>query len=243
MSTSPMKKAGFNQGIYQTSETRKEELGTLRMLSDGRKFRYARAGSSALAAGKLGVAADISAHHSNEAISAAVAIGVKVLELTVSAGTVIAENELKGGAFQINDATGEGYSYVIDANSALAIGGTTINITIEEGIKVALDTTSEFTLVHSPWNDVVEGTTLGMAVGVPVVAVTAAYYYWAQTGGLAIGLMGGTVALGSALMQDNAGVAGAFIIMTAGGVIPSLGVVHGFAGVDTEYQPIFLTID
>jgi hypothetical protein len=238
-----MKKAGFNQGIYQISETRKEELGTLRILSDGRKFRYARAGSSALAAGKLGVAADIAAAHANEAILTVIAIGTKVLALTVTAGTVIAENELKGGAFQVNDATGEGYSYVIDANTALAVGGTTINVTIEEGIKVALDTTSEFTLVHNPWNDVVEGTTLGMAIGVPVVAVTAAYYYWAQTGGLAVGLMGGTVALGSALMQDNAGVAGAMIIMTAGSVIPTIGVVHGFAGVDTEYQPIFLMID
>jgi hypothetical protein len=238
-----MKKAGFNQGIYQISETRKEELGTIRMLSDGRKFRYARAGTSALAAGKLGVAADIAAAHANELILAAVAIGTKVLALTVSTGTVIAENELKGGAFQVNDGTGEGYSYIIDANTALAIGGTTISITIEEGIKVALDTTSEFTLVHSPWNDVVEGTTLGMAIGVPVVAVTAAYYYWAQTGGLAIGLMGGTVALGNALIQNNSGVAGAMISMATGSVIPIIGVVHGFAGVDTEYQPIFLMID
>ena len=243
MSTSPMKRAGFDQGIYQISETRKEVLGTERALSDGRKFRYARAGSGALSAGKLGVAYNIHAASADEAILAAVAIGEKVLTLTVTAGAVIAENELKGGAFQINDGTGEGYSYVIDANTALAVGGTSISLTLEEGIKVALDTTSEFTLVHSPWNDVVEGTTLGCAVGVPVVAVTAAYYYWAQTGGLAIGLMGGTVALGSALMQDNAGVAGAMIIMTGAAVVPQVGIVHGFGGVSTEYQPILLTID
>jgi len=238
-----MKRAGFDQGIYQISETRKEELGTLRVLSDGRKFRYARAGGSDLAAGKLGVAAAINADHADEAIAAAVAIGEKVLTLTVTAGTVIAENELKGGAFQINDGTGEGYSYVIDANTALAVGGTSISITLEEGIKVALDTTSEFTLVHSPWNDVVEGTTIGCPIGVPVVAVTAAYYYWAQTGGLAVVLMGDTVALGTAVIQDTATAAGSTAIMAAASVAPQVGIVHGFAGVDTEYQPVLLTID
>jgi len=242
MSTSPQKRTGFNQGIYQTSSTMKETLGTLRVLNDGRKFRYARAGASALAAGKLNVAADVAAAHANEAILAAVAIGTKVISLTVTVGTAIAANELKGGAFQINDGTGEGYSYGIEANTAISASGTAISITIKEGIKVALDTTSEFTLVHSPWNDVVEGTALGAAAGVPVVAVPATYYFWDQVSGLAIGLMGGAVALGSALMQDNAGVAGAMIIMTAGAVVPQVGYVHGFAGVDTEYQPVILTI-
>jgi len=235
-----MKRGGFDQGIYQISETRKEVLGTERALSDGRKFRYARAGSVALAAGKRGVAYNIHAASADEAILAAVAIGEKVLTLTVTAGAVIAENELKGGAFQINDATGEGYSYVIDANTALAVGGTSISITLEEGIKVALDTTSEFTLAHSPWNDVIESGTLGCPIGIPVVAVTTLYYYWAQTGGLAVGLMGAIVAIGATLMHDT-GVAGAMITLTAGS--PQVGVNFGLAGVDTEYQPLLLTID
>lgn len=242
MSTSPMKKAGFQQGIYQISETRKEELGTLRILSDGRKFRYARAGGSALSAGKLGVSAAINAAHADEAILAAVAIGEKILDLTVTAGAAITENELRGGAFQINDGTGEGYSYTIDANSAISASETGIKITLEEGIKVALDTTSEFTLVHSPWNDVIESTTLAASVGIPVVAVTAAYYYWAQTGGLAVALMGATVAEGTAVIHDT-GVAGAVGVMASDSVAPQVGYVHGFAGVDTEYQPVVLTID
>ena len=240
--TSPIKKAGFAQGIYQTSSTAKEALGTRRQLKDGREFVYAKAGAADLAAGKLGVAADVAAGHADEAILAVVAIGTKVLTVTVTAGTAIVANALKDGAFQINDGTGEGYSYPIVSNSAIDASGTDVSLTLSEGIKVALDTTSEFTLVHNPWKGVVEGTTLGAAVGVPVVAVTTLYYYWAQTRGLANCLMGGTVALGSALMQDNAGVAGAFIIMTGAGVVPQLGYVHGFAGVDTEYQPVMLQI-
>ena len=241
MSTSPMKKAGFAQGIYQTSSTQKEALGTLRILSDGRKFRYARAGASALAPGKLGVSAAIAAAHVDEAILAAVAIGTKVLSLTVTTGTAILANELKGGAFQVNDDTGEGHSYVIDANSALASGGTTISVTLEEGIKVALTTDSTFTLVHSPWNDVIESATIGTPVGIAPIDVTAAYYYWAQTGGLGIGLITGTPAAGSALIQCNA-VAGALEILAGSSIMP-IASIHGTAGVDTEYKPIVLMID
>lgn len=244
MSTSPMKRAGFSQGVYQTSSTQKEALGTKRVLSDGRKFRYAKAGGSDLSAGKLGVAAAINADHANKAILSAVAIGEKVLSVTVTAGTAIAENALKGGAFQINDATGEGYSYVIDSNSAITASGTVVNITLEEGIKVALDTSSEFTLVHSPWSGVVETKAAAACpVGVPVVAVTAAYYYWAQTGGLGIVLMGDTVAIGTSVIQDTATIAGSTAIMGGASVLPQVGIVHGFAGVDTEYQPVLLTID
>jgi hypothetical protein len=241
MSTSPMKRAGFDQGIYQISETRKEELGTLRVLSDGRKFRYARAGGSDLCAGKFGVAAAIAAAHAEEMILETVAIGTKVLSVTVTAGTAILENELKGGAFQINLGTGLGYSYVIDANSAISAAETVVNLTLEEGIKVALDVTTEFTLVHNPWNDVIESTTIGTPVGVALVVVTTAYYYWAQTGGLGICLADGTPAAGEGLIQSN-GTAGSLEVL-AGAAIPQVAAVHGTAFVAAEYKPILLMID
>jgi len=237
-----MKKAGFSQGIYQTSSTQKEALGTRRLLKDGREFVYAQAGASALAAGKLGISAAIDAAHANKAILAAVAIGTTTLAVTVTAGTAIAANALKDGALQINDATGEGYSYTISSNSAISASGTIVNLTLEEGIKVALDATSEFTLVHNPWKGVVESTTVGCPVGVPVVAVPALYYYWAQTRGLACLLMGDTVALGTDVIQDTATVAGGSAIMAAASVIPAVATIHGLAGVDTEYQPVILKI-
>ena len=242
MSTSPIKKAGFAQGIYQTSSTAKEALGTRRQLKDGREFVYAQAGAADLAAGKLGVAADVAAAHADEDILAAVAIGTKILSVTVTAGTAIAANALKDGAFQINDGTGQGYSYPIEGNSAISGSGTVVKLTLAEGIKVALDTTSEFTLVHNPWKGIVESTTVACPVGVPVVAVTTLYYYWAQTHGLACVLMGDTVALGTDVIQDTSTVAGGTAIMATGSVIPAVGTVHGFAGVDTEYQPVILKI-
>jgi hypothetical protein len=236
-----MKRAGFSQGIYQISSTRKEKVGSLRILSDGRKFRYAKAGGADLAAGKMGVAAQIDSDVTNETAIAA-AVGTKVLALTITS-TTIAEDYFKGGYLQINDAAGEGYSYPIEASTAV-VAGTAISITIEEGLKVALTTSSEFTLVHSPWMATVESATEeNIPIGIPVMVVTTLYYYWAQTGGVAICLASGTEAVGTRMVLGAT--AGSVKAMSASVDvdIPEVGWQMGTAGIDGEYKPIFLTID
>ena len=239
--TAPMKRAGFAQGIYEISKTKKERIGALRILSDGRKFRYGKAGAANLSSGKMGVAAQVAADVTNETAIAA-AIGVKVLELTITSATY-AEDYFKGGYLQINDEAGEGYQYPIESSTAVA-AGTAISITLEEGVKVALTTSSEFTLVHSPWMATVESATdENIPVGIPVVAVTAAYYYWAQTGGVAICLASGSEAVGTRMVLGTT--AGSVTAMS-GSVdvdVPEVGWQLGTAGVSSEYKPIFLTID
>jgi len=239
--TAPMKRSGFSQGIYQISSTRKERVGSIRMLADGRKFRYAKAGAGALSAGKMGVAAQIASTVMNKTCPAT-AVGTKVITLTIDSATY-AEDYFTGGFFQINDAAGEGYSYPIVASSVVA-AGTSIDITIEEGIKVALTTSSEYTLVHSPWMATVESATEeNIPVGVPVVAVTAAYYYWAQTHGVAACLGSGTEAVGTRMVLGAT--AGSLKAMSASVDvdIPEVGWQYGTASVSGEYKPVFLTID
>lgn len=240
----PMKLRGFAQGLYEISATKKEKLGTLRIDQYGRKFRYCKANaSSALSAGKLGVAASMNAGFVNEAMAAIATVGTKMLELTVAGGAAISENDLVGGQFQVNDATGEGQAYVIDSNTAIGASGTSITITLEEGIKVALTTSSEITLVHAPQLGVQESTTMYVPVGVPLVAVTVSYYYWAQTGGLGICLMDGALAHGTMLQQSN-GTAGALETYATGTIaFPPIACVFGQTSVDTEYNPVWLMID
>ena len=239
--TRPFKKAGFQQGVYQISSTAKETVGTLRILADGRKLRYAKAGASALAAGKMSVAAAVAAAVTNKACPAT-AIGEKVLTLTIASATY-AEDYFKGGAMHINDAAGEGYAYPIAGSSAVT-AGTSITVTLEEGIKVALTTSSEFTLVHSPWMATVESSTEeNLPVGIPVVAVTAEYYYWAQTGGPAIALYAGNNAVGSMLTLSSTAGALAAINSTLDVDQPICAVAWGTVGVSTEYKPVFLKID
>ena len=239
--TRPFKKAGFRQGVYQISSTAKETLGTLRILADGRKFRYAKAGATALSPGKMSVAADVAAAVLNKACPAT-AVGETVLTLTTASATY-AEDYFKGGAMHINDEAGEGHAYPIVGSSAVS-AGTSIVVTLEEPIKVALTTSSEFTLVHSPWMATVESTTEeSLPVGIPPVDVTAAYYYWSQTGGPAIALYDGNNAIGSMLTLDATAGALTAINTTLDIDQPICAIAWGTVGVSTEYKPVFLKID
>ncbi len=239
--TAPNKRSAFLQGIYQISSTKKERIGSKRELIDGRIFRYAKAGAGALSAGKMGVAAVVAADVTNETAVAA-AVGTKVLALAITSATY-AEDYFKDGFMQINDAAGEGYSYPIEASTAVA-ADTAIFITLEEGIKVALTTSSEFTLVHSPWMATVESTTEeSVPIGSPVVAVTAAYYYWAQTAGPGINLVAGTPAVGTMLTLSSTAGALAAINATLDIDQPILATAMGTVGVAGEYKPVMLKID
>ena len=239
-----MKQRGFGQSIYAASAEKKERLGTVRIDSLGNLWRYARAGAAALNPGYLAMGEAIAAAHQNEAILAAVPVKTQALTLTVTAGTVIDTNELDGGLFMINDGTAQGTAYEITGNSALAVGGTEVSISLARGITEALDTTSEFTLVRSPFWGAIEDKddlTLPM-VGVTPIEVPATYYYWTQRRGLACVLGDSTGAtIGQPVIQSNA---------TAGSVEVCAAVTGGqvvgylkYGTVSTEHSPIWLTIE
>lgn len=236
----PLKKSAFSQGIMQISSTAKEVVGTKRILADGREFHYAKAGSSALSAGKISQAAAIAAAVMNKA-SVAAAIGSRILTLTIGSATYAADY-FKGGFLQINDATSEGYQYPIESSSAVT-AGTSITISLGEPLLVALTTSSEFTLVHSPFMATVETTTEeALYVGIPPVAVTAAYYYWSQTKGPAVCLQSSTPAVGSMLTGSATAGAVAAINSTLDIDQPIIGIHMGTVGVATEYKPLCLCL-
>lgn len=239
----PFKSTGFSFGIYQIRSEipAGEEPGMIRIESNGDIYRLAKAGATALSAGKLGVAAVLNAAHVNEAITAAVAIGTKQLTLTITAGSAIAENQLVGGFFGINTGTAQGQIKRIVGNSALTAAGTEIIVTLAQGLDEALDATSRYILNYNPFEAVAESVTLGKPIGVPLVDVTAEYYYWAKTRGPVMGLCTGAVAAGYKLIQCNA-VAGSMEVEVAS-TSPTVGHLMGIAGVDTQYYPVNMTID
>lgn len=238
-----LKTRGWQQGLYETSTTRKHVVGETRMTFDGRVFKYAKAGSSNISAGKLNVAAAINAHHIDATPTAAIAVGDKVIQLTVTDGTALAENQLKGGWLQINDGTGQGEAYPIESNAALGSSDTTLYLSLGEPMRTALaaSNANELTVVHNPHYAVVESTTqASRPTGVPLVDVTAAYYFWNQVWGEANVLMDGTPAIGSQLTIGA--VSGAVKVQATAYVQPLVGEKIGNAGVDTEYKPVFLKI-
>lgn len=196
-------KLQFTQGILDISSTQKEILGAPRWTADGRFFRYAKAGATVLAVGLMGQAVAPTAGHIERAPAADVAIGDTSLSIA-TATTAVVEDEYKDGFLQVNKGTGIGHQYRIESNTACAISGTTV-VQLKDPIKVALTNAgSEVSLIRSLHYGVVETTTQeAMPAGIAPCAVTALYYYWAQTGGQAPCYTEGTDTVGNMMIQSN----------------------------------------
>jgi hypothetical protein len=186
----------FNS-VYKESANQEFALGTRLELWDGRVFRYAKNGASALGKGKMTQSVAPTAHHENIATGATAAIGDTTVAIATTLSTAMVLNEYAEGWLLINDATGEGQVYKIKGNDA----GTTGNIYLWDPLVTALATTSEFTLVRNPFRAVIVFPTTATATpaGVPLIDVTAAYFFWAQVKGPAPLLVdsGDTIVIGN----------------------------------------------
>jgi len=228
------------QEPYTESSIQQHKLGSMGITDDGRIFRYVKAGGTALVPGKLQQGPAITANHQNVAVASAAAIGATTVTVTLGA-TAATANQYQEGLLVINDVTGEGYTYKIKSNPA-ADASASLTLTLEDPIAVALTTSSEACLIPNTWNGVIvhPTTPTNAAVGVPLKAITAAYFGWVQSHGPVSCLNGdANLTVGSAISPSNA---------TAGAVENGV-IAQGFvgqalqAGVDTEYRTVFLTID
>jgi len=248
MATKPLKRSGFNQGIWAQSATPKETVGTLRICNNGDGYRYAKNGATALAVGVALAGQEIAAGILNQACASAHAIGETIITETITAGVAYAENYFKGGYLSINDATGEGYQYPIESSTAVGAAGTSITLTLDRPIVTALvATTSEFSLLPSPWMGVVVTTDEEkLFAGVTEMAVAANYYFWAKTKGLVTCLSEATSAAAVGAVMTLSATSGALqAIATPLDVDAAyqVGVAALTDGVDSEYKPVFLTWD
>jgi hypothetical protein len=239
-----LKKAGWAQGIYEISSTKKERIGTLRILQDGRKFRYARAGGTNLATSVLASAAGEAVANlldENVAAGQAAAIGAEVIDFTAAGAVTYAANYFEGGWYNVNDGTGEGQLRGIESSSAVT-SGTGIKIVLDAPLKVAtVATTTQHTIVASPWMATIIHATVDFhCAGVNPLAVTANYYYWSQTSGFASVWNSGTTAAGSALMPHTTD---GQVILNDAYTEMQVGYMGPQIGVDTEYMIVFLTLE
>lgn len=232
------------QPVQKVVTTPVHELGTRAALSDGRVFYYASNSGSAIAAGQVVSAPAIGANFTNIAVSANAAIGATSVSVTLGGSSTVAANAYAGGYLVVNDATGEGYTYKIKGHAAVS-SSTAMTVDLWDPIVVALvASTSEVTLMKSPWADVVASpSTAVLPVGVAPVAVgagsTTVQYFWAQTWGVSAVLDTDTSAIGteaalSATAGAVAGIGGAGTTQTIG--------VFLVAGIATENRPKFLQI-
>jgi len=237
------------QGIMQESETQRLPLGAKLELADGRIFRYCKNGAVALAAGKT-IQSVIVATERDDAINAAavVAIGAKTFAFT-AVGAITADQFAEGFAHIVND-TGEGLQYKIKSNTAAGAAADCV-VTLYDPIITALAATTDVILSSSQYSGVVlAADDLSFIIGVPVIPVTANYYFWAQSGGVAMVLQNGSTGVATTEREVYADVAAGTdgaALSTAGGAVGKQQIgYHYFDTTDvvaTEYWPVNLTID
>lgn len=225
--------------LREVTSTKTQTLGSVGRTADGRVYRYAKAGASDLAPGKLAVNSDLNADVTNKTIAASAAIGAK--SVVIDAGGAIVADAYADGFLTINDATGEGITYAVSGNTGVS-GAGEVTVSLKEPLKVAVTVdVSEATLKASPFSGLVISATdqADLPVGVPNVTITAGYFGWVQTQGECAVLADEAVTKGLALTTGT-GVAGA--VEAYDGVGEHIIGIASEALVDTEYRSAFLTI-
>ncbi len=201
------------QGFNDESSTQYHNLGELVYSNDGRAFRYAKAGASDLASGKLNQAsAEDTTNLQNLSIAAASAGASAVV--TTSTVTLSA-NQAGGGLLVITGGPSRGQIYKIKDHAAASAAVVTLNL--EDSLKAALTTSSTIDVIPNPFNGVVVNptTATSAAIGVTVGTITAAYYGWLQVRGPAPVLADGAITVGYDVAASN-GTAGAVEPMVTG---------------------------
>lgn len=267
---------GPKLGIYEQEATQTSSVGTRIVFDDGRVFKYAH-WVSAVTVGKL-CSQDFS-------VTGTVSIDGK---FTDSAGSAkddydtndnviylkdtdnfsIADeaNVYAGGYLSITDAAGEGYQYRIMENSAGSTNSVTglIKLTLYDSLAAALDSETSCALIGSMYANLAVNTAPGtdnVTAGITARSMTAAYYGWLQTWGVATVLAdetAGTIAAGS-IATTSDGVSGAAQPLSGGYTQASEALITsdfdftpivtepiiGFflnTAVDTEYTQIYLQL-
>ena len=201
--------AGTKQGIYEESSTPKHAIGEKVELADGRCFRYVYT-AAAINPGLL-VSQDVSATAIVESDGKLTAASAGATEVTYTdSGTVgsATADQYAGGYLHITDDAGEGHQYRIKSNTAASSNAVTF--TLYDGLVVAVTTDTDVGVTGSLYHNVVGATagTDGIIAGVTTRGLSANYYGWVQTAGVATILADGAIAIYDNLTLSD-GVAGA----------------------------------
>ena len=236
-----------------TKTTKKRALGTILELPDGREFKYALNGGSAISSGKLASSAAMIGNHDMDLTTAAASVGDTSITVTLGA-TAATKDQYADGYIYTNDNTttsdrGEGQIYRIASNPA-ADGSATLAVTLasNDAVSVALDSTTESGVAVNPYSGIVVSptTVTNRTLGVTATDIAANAYGFVQTKGLASVLVSGTVVAGQPLRVAGATLAGAAMALNRDGTDENeqfIGVVHNVVAANTDNCLAFLNID
>ena len=202
---------GYGQPNLVSSATQYHALGERGVTSDGRVFRYCKAGAVSLVAGNFIQSPAQIANHQNLTATAA-AIGAESVTVTLGA-TAATANQYAGGQAVVTITPGLGQVVNIQSHPA-ADASATLVLTLEETLRVAWTTSTRVDLIPNPYNGVIQTpvTTLtGCVVGVATYIITNAEFGWIQRSGPCGALIAGTPGVGVAIVVPGTA-AGAAVV-------------------------------
>ena len=173
------------QGIYEESLAPKAELGRFLEFEDGRKFRYCRNGDTALVAGVLVQAPAGLTGDDAIVLAAAGDLGQNKLTITVNTSGDYDAHALQGGYLVVSKgATPDiGTFYKIKDNAAMVAAASAV-ITLYDNLATALTiAANQVGVSPNPFNGVVKDADSAPLIGVPLIKVTIAYYFWCLVAG------------------------------------------------------------
>jgi len=231
--------------MYSEEATQMHALGAVGLAENGDLYRYTRVISTGtdLIAGNIHTSLAREANHQNVALSAAAAVGDKLVIPTMGA-TAVDANEYDEGWLIFNDNSPEGEFYKVTSHAANA-GSLATNINLERGLLTAATTSSEVELVRNPWNNVaISQLVTERATGVAVQDwdVSVANFGWLKTRGTASVLSdatGTTVGYFSTISDETNGALG-----VVSDIDQEPRVAQAMAtGTATEFNAYYLLID
>ena len=192
-----------DRDIWHPTAKKYFPLGALAESRDGRRWRYQEEAGNALAIASIVQACAETTNWTYTAQTNTPDVwvaGDKVV--TVVSDTAFAVHDLIDGYMYVPDGTGEGNMYIIKDNkvstdNASSGYNTLVEIADTGGIRTAIVAASDVTLWKNKYKDVIVFPTdpTGPCTGITMTAITASYFFWAQTRGYCPVEVGATDAL------------------------------------------------
>jgi hypothetical protein len=167
-------------------------LGSMMAFADGRRYKYGRAGATALLTARLCQQTLNDANFDELVVPTARAIGDREITLTTGS-TAATVDQFKDGYLNVEDDAGEGYLYTIKSNGAAATTAT-LTIQLYEELQIAWTTATTCGIFVNPMALVIvhPSPATAMLVGVTPRAFPLSTYGWFQTWGPCSVLVEGT---------------------------------------------------
>lgn len=174
-------------------------LGQIMKLPDGRIYRHARSGGTALAVGTIlrqGMMAD-SIMDQDVVVNAAAAIGAVEIDI-ISGSTTVTANYYQDGYLYTNLDAGLGSVYKILSHDATSTSAEVITFTLADHDELALALKAASSKVGFRQNEFAScllnpldsAAFKGIICGIAPVAVDASYFFWCQRRGAAVAMAG-----------------------------------------------------